>query len=192
MINSNQTAGALVFLIWSVFCSWHYACNIKGLCSKSIATTEVIPSTLFIESPSEEINEIETTPTPEPVTEKLAEPVPEPIFIEQDVVYFNLNSSEIANPLEVEDFLQSLKKQIEGRNVAISIVGSTCDLGQASYNQKLGLKRAQAFKDFLESSGVNGSQIDVSSIGEIASVEGTEAEREKNRKVSITIKSLDT
>ena len=189
MINSNQTTGALVFLVWSVFCSWHYACNIRGLCSRDLATTEIVSSSV---APVSELKETKSKPIedPKPIVEE--KPALEAISIQRDDIYFNLNSSQLVNEAEVTSFIDNLKNQIEGRKVAISIVGSTCDRGRASYNEKLGLKRAEAFKGFLRENGVSGAQIAVSSIGEIASIDGTEAEREKNRKVSITIKSLDT
>ncbi len=190
MNHSNQTAGAIVFLIWSLLCSWHYACHIKGQCARTIATAEIIPTSLPspIEAPEPKAEITEEDIEPEEIVSSTLEP----ISIVDEEFYFQFDSDQVANSPGVEEFINNLKTQIKGRKVAISIVGSTCDLGRAEYNQKLGLERARAFKDILDLNGVSAEWFDVSSIGEIASVTGTQAEREKNRKVTITIKSLDS
>ncbi|SMD33109.1 OmpA family protein [Reichenbachiella faecimaris] len=176
-MNINLTLGAIVFLLWSTFSSWYYVCQIKGLCLES--TTEV-------ETPIK--TEVPTPPVAEPVVEV---PTLPPISLVEDRIYFDKNSTTLLDPAYVEQVTTRIKSAIEGREVDISIVGYTCDLGRQVYNQNLGLRRAEAIQTFLEDRNIGNSKFEISSKGESEATPGTEEQRQKDRKVSITIKSTD-
>lgn len=179
-MNINLTLGAIVFLLWSTFSSWYYVCKIKGLCPES--TTEVeIPAE--VESPDQ--------PILEPVVEEIEETILQPISIIEDQIYFSKNSVDFLDTTYVEEFTSKITSDIEGRAVDISIVGYTCDLGRENYNHQLGLRRAEAMKSFLENRNMGNSTFQISSKGESEAEPGTEERRQKDRKVSITIKSTD-
>lgn len=48
----------------------------------------------------------------------------------------------------------------------IQITGFTCDLGEAAYNQDLGMRRAEVVKEYFVSRGIDPSRIMVKSFGE--------------------------
>lgn len=175
-MNINLTLGAIVFLAWSTFSSWYYVCKIKGLCLEPTKEVVAVP--------------VEKTSTPPP-PETPKEPVVEPINIYEDQILFSKSSTNFIDPAYVESFTSKVKTKIEGRAVEVSIVGYTCDLGSAKYNQALGLRRAESVQTYLESKNIDYSTIKVSSKGESESQPGTEAQRQKVRKVSITIKSTN-
>ncbi|MEP2025964.1 MAG: OmpA family protein [Reichenbachiella sp.] len=179
-MNINLTLGAVVFLLWSTFSTWYYVCQIKGLC---------LESTTDVETPM--ANVAPTQPPAEPAVEVKEEPVLQPILITEDQIYFAKNSTQFLDPTYVESVATNLKSEIEGRTVDISIVGYTCDLGREAYNYQLGLDRAEAIQNFLENRNIENSNFKTSSKGESEASPGTEEQRQKDRKVSITIKSTD-
>jgi OOP family OmpA-OmpF porin len=70
-----------------------------------------------------------------------------------------------------------------------NIVGHTDSIGKKSYNQTLGLKRANAVKRWLVKQGIDGKRIITSSKGETAPIatNKTREGRAKNRRAVITI-----
>ena len=180
-MNLNILLGTITFLVWSTLSSWFYVCNIKGMCNEipTIAVTLTPDPVLApIKAPSKVVSA--------PVKEKRLEAIK---IVEEDI-FFAINSSQFLDSDYVKLFVSDLKEKTEGRTIEISIKGYTCDLGNSKYNLALGLQRAQALQSYLSSQGVN--NIKVSSGGEIASVDGTDEERANHRKVSITIKSIDS
>lgn len=184
-MNSNLTLGILAFLAWSCFSIWYYVCEIKGLCYETALSTEKA------EESSSRLATFSETPKPDTAVAVIEKPILQTINITEEKIYFNINSVDFLNPAYVEDFAQNLKAKIEGRDIEINIIGSTCDLGKADYNQKLGLQRAKTMLQFLNNNEITSSKIEVSSQGEISSINGTKEERQKNRKVLVTIKSTD-
>lgn len=186
-MNSNIPYGIIVFLVWSALCSWHYTCNIKGFCFG------VEPNIEQIIEPITSTNKVQANlgePKLDSTIVKQKIEIP-PVNITEDKISFLINSSEFSNPEYANKFILSLKNSIENKNVDIKIEGYTCDLGSEKTNQKLGLERATAMKSLLIQNDINGSNIEVVSRGEISSNENTNEERQKNRKVIITIKSIN-
>lgn len=177
-MNLNFFLGGILFLLWSTFSSWYYVCQIKGLCPE----TEIsIPSQTEIAVAKDEL----VTETVEP-----EKPAPSPILIEEDKIYFIKNTTQFVEPEKVSLWIEGLVPEVEGRGMAIHIVGHTCDLGSESYNLDLGQRRADAMKVYLQSQ-LNNVQYQTQSKGESEASPGTENQRQLNRKVSITIKSID-
>ena len=187
-MNSNILYGIIAFLVWSAFCSWHYTCNIKGLCfgaepSSMEQTIEPITSTSKAQADLAKPKSDSTI-----VQQKIEIP---PVNITEDKISFLINSSEFSNPEYANKFILGLKNKIENKHVDIKIEGYTCDLGSELTNQKLGLERATAMKSLLIQNDISGSIIEIVSRGEITSNENTNEERQRNRKVIITIKSTE-
>lgn len=86
--------------------------------------------------------------------------------------------------------LEGLAADLKGRDgITVSIVGHTDSTGRASYNRRLGLRRAKAVADFLSSLGVEGRLLEVSSRGESSSADSNlmREGRQKNRRVEIEV-----
>jgi OmpA-OmpF porin, OOP family len=75
-------------------------------------------------------------------------------------------------------------------NIQLTITGHTCDLGTDEENDELGMRRAEAVAEVLESFGVNHSQMLVRSKGEHEALERSQLEdvRIKNRRVEILLR----
>ncbi|OGR11148.1 MAG: hypothetical protein A2097_04005 [Desulfobacula sp. GWF2_41_7] len=128
-------------------------------------------------------------PDPEPV------PMPGPADITRCLVIrdisFDYNSSKIKNQMValLERGVEILKKY-EGK---IELHGHTCSMGSKPYNMTLGLKRAEAVRDFLVSRGISTGRISVKSFGEDSPkyTNQTEAGRSLNRRVEIILEGYD-
>lgn len=107
--------------------------------------------------------------------------------------FFKLDSARINDDIQdslgtVLDTLQSDK-----RVSRVSIVGHTCDLGAAAYNQNLSERRAQAVRDFLVAKGVPAEECDVSGLGETSPkfANTDEASRSQNRRVDVSFLTVE-
>ena len=187
-MNSNLTLGSIVFLLWSSLSGWYYVCQIKGLCFEPGLSSEKVDESFPVNEGIPKTIEAKAADTTSVVAEVS---VPSVIDITEQKIYFTINSTKFLDQTYVENFTNNLKNEIEGRDVEINIVGFTCDIGKARYNLELGLKRAKAMQAFLNANDIYSSKFEVISLGEIPSKENTDEERQKNRKVTITIKSID-
>lgn len=93
---------------------------------------------------------------------------------------------------EGKDMLNGLIGKINhdfNDEVIVIAVGHTDWVGTDDYNQKLGMRRAQAVKSFLVSKGMNAKQVYIDSKGEKQPVADnkTAAGRAKNRRVEIEV-----
>ena len=187
-MNTGVALGTGVFIVWSFLSGWYYVCQIKGLCTGSdTSLTSVAPP---VREEEDIVGAVQSMPVD---TASVVAEVPEQpdIAITEQNILFGHNSPGFLDQAYVENFAKDLKNKTEGRKVKIVIEGFTCDIGEVENNLKLGLRRAKAMESFLIASGINASKIETISGGEIPSVDNTEQERIKNRKVVITIKSLD-
>lgn len=114
-------------------------------------------------------------------------PPPETITITTDGL-FDFDSAVIKPELAAK--LDEVAARLEGRDYSsVSVVGHTCNIGSESYNQALGMRRAQAAADYLASRGVNRAAMSVSSDGETnpAYSNDTADGRAKNRRVEVAV-----
>jgi len=86
-------------------------------------------------------------------------------------VYFDFNKSTLRP--HAQHRLDHLAKKIEwmckhGNKETITIVGYADRLGDAAYNEKLAMKRAEAVRDYLLAQGVKAQKIEVRSLGKTA------------------------
>ncbi|MFH1137901.1 MAG: OmpA family protein [Pseudomonadota bacterium] len=75
------------------------------------------------------------------------------------------------------------------RNLGVEVAGHTDNRGSDEYNMKLGLRRAQAVKDWLVKYGVEAGRLEVKSYGESqpAASNATDEGRAKNRRVELHV-----
>lgn len=187
-MNINLIFGTLVFLLWSSFSSWYYVCKIKGLCleREPIVLNEMEPP-VVVEEPDTKVR----VASVDTVAVEIAEPRLAPINRTEDKIYFLKNSTEFVDEKYVQSFASGLKSAVEGRQFEVTIVGFTCDLGRENYNLTLGQQRAEAMQAYLKNQNVNPAKFELLSKGESEASADSKADRQKDRKVSITIKSTD-
>jgi outer membrane protein OmpA-like peptidoglycan-associated protein len=161
--------GSLVFLIWVTASSWFYVTNIKPLLGKSedVAIEEVI------------VNE------PSPPTVKEA-PMPETL-----VLYFDSNKSDLKKTVDLNEHSNEIKEWINQHpETILSITGHADSQGNETYNQSLGMKRAESAMIFFTSLGISPEKIKIESKGENQPVadNSTEEGMSKNRRAEIILK----
>jgi outer membrane protein OmpA-like peptidoglycan-associated protein len=168
--------GIIVFILWSVLCTWYYVTRIKGPALQEGVTTEQISSEMTSEAPEPDSLMIE----PEP---EVKSPGPFTVFHPFD------RSSIIPNG-EFDSYIESLKTYSEqGEPSGINVIGHTDHIGSEEYNLWLGQRRAETTRDYLVSRGVPAGLITTSSRGETAPSASNESEsgRAQNRRTEIQI-----
>ena len=89
----------------------------------------------------------------------------------------------------LEDFAKTIKEYHP--NVLITVEGFADPAGSISYNKKLGMKRAEAVRDFLVSSGLSADQVRAVSYGEAKNRQvvpgATHDKGMDNRRVALTV-----
>jgi peptidoglycan-associated lipoprotein len=109
------------------------------------------------------------------------------------VAHFAFNSADLSDQDKpaLQNFAETISKYHP--NVLITVEGFADPAGSRAYNKRLGMKRAEAVRDFLVSSGINADQIRAVSYGEDANrqvAKGATRERgADNRRVSLTVDS---
>jgi outer membrane protein OmpA-like peptidoglycan-associated protein len=75
----------------------------------------------------------------------------------------------------------------------VRVVGHTCDIGAASYNQTLSERRATAVKEFLVAQGIDAGEIETSGRGESAPKypNDSDADRARNRRVDLSFLTIE-
>jgi outer membrane protein OmpA-like peptidoglycan-associated protein len=109
-------------------------------------------------------------------------------------VYFRFDKSEITATGNA--VLENLKEKIaEPQCAAIRIVGHACELGTEEYNNGLGMRRAEAIRDWLVRKGFNFDNIIVETVGQTDPIVPSSADgshNPKNRVAEIYILPRDS
>jgi OOP family OmpA-OmpF porin len=129
----------------------------------------------------------EPAPAPKPV------PPPKPVPVSEKVTFsaktlFDFDKSAVKP--EGKRALDDLLKSLQGMNAEVMItVGHTDSIGSEEYNQKLSVRRADAVKAYLVSTGVDASRIYTEGKGEIqaAADNKTTEGRAMNRRVTVEV-----
>ena len=105
------------------------------------------------------------------------------------LIYFPFNSVRKLQSNEIEKYLDDVAERVVKSGEIVNLTGNTDDIGSEESNQLLGMKRANAIKDYLLSKSVPEGQIKVSSNGEtVPLVQNISDEnRAKNRRVELKI-----
>jgi len=166
--------GIIVFVLWSVLCTWFYLTHIKGPAAD------------------------ENAPVEQAVTEA-APAEPEPMVIEPETtvespgsytVYHQFDRSTIIPDPQLDSYIENLEAyKNETPGTRINVVGNTDYIGTEDYNYQLGLRRAGSTKDYLVKKGIPAEMITVSSKGETAPIatNSTDSGRARNRRTEIQI-----
>jgi peptidoglycan-associated lipoprotein len=118
-----------------------------------------------------------------------AQPLPDPeaALVARTVVYFALDSDVIGE--EFTSVVAAHGKRLAGGTAHVRLEGHTDERGSDSYNNALGLRRAEAVKKALKLAGAQDAQVETVSFGEQKPAAGGEGEGEeawsKNRRVEI-------
>jgi OOP family OmpA-OmpF porin len=106
------------------------------------------------------------------------------------VALFPRRSAEITEQgLAIMEQNREASRELLSRASYIEVVGHTDDVGDDAYNQELSEQRANAVRDYLVSTGVDGSMIVTVGMGESMPVASntTEAGRAENRRVDVMV-----
>ncbi len=108
----------------------------------------------------------EPTPVPAPVPEATPPPAPavEPAKVVLEDIHFDFDKAtltEVAKGILNSD-IKTLK---ENPGLKVQIEGHACSHGAADYNMKLGQRRADAVKEYLENQGISADRLTTISYG---------------------------
>jgi outer membrane protein OmpA-like peptidoglycan-associated protein len=112
------------------------------------------------------------------------------VTLSNDKVSFAFNASELTPDAQVLVDEVAEKVKADNRGLWIEIEGHTDTTGEATYNKELGLKRAEAVRDYLyQAHGIPLHRISVYSFGEEQPVteNDTRDGRARNRRVVVKV-----
>lgn len=118
-----------------------------------------------------------------------AQPLPDPEaeLVARTVIFFALDSDVVGE--EYVAMMAAHGKRLGGGSARARLEGHTDERGSDSYNNALGLRRAEAVKKALKLAGAQDAQVETVSFGEQKPAAGGEGEGEeawsKNRRVEI-------
>ncbi len=171
--------GILLFLIWSSLSTWYYVFHVNDFCDG----LEV----------SQQVSNLETQPETDSAavaeTEQAEEITPLP---ENLIIHFAYDRSDFKPVEETSRFLSECKAYLEKEpGTMLDITGHADATGTATYNQALGMRRAESVKSYFVGQGMPADMIETSSMGESLPVadNATPQGRAKNRRSEIFIKN---
>ena len=171
--------GILLFLIWSSLSTWYYVCHVNDFCNGPEVSQQVSDPETQAQTDSTAVAETEPAEEITPLPENL-------------IIHFASDRSDFKPAEETSRFLSECKAYLEKEaDAMLDITGHTDATGTASYNQALGLRRAESVKSFFAGQGIPAEIIVSSSMGESAPVadNATPQGRTKNRRIEILIKT---
>lgn len=118
--------------------------------------------------------------------------IPEPVMRiapEFEPIYFDLDKA-VLKPEGLTTARKVAAYMKDHPQDKVRIEGNCCDLASNEYNQKLGMRRAEAVKSFLVSEGIDASRITTTSKGETAAVHGPQ-DRPLDRRADVIVWFLD-
>lgn len=165
--------------------------RIAGMTNEEIAKALGIPMVKEVvkEVPKEVIKEV-----PKEVVKEVVKEVPqEKVVVREKFILSNVLfdfDKAIVRP-EGQVVLKQIAEILKNKNYPpVEVAGHTCSIGSEKYNEKLGLKRAEAVKAYLVKLGVPADTIETISYGETRPIADnkTKIGRMTNRRVEIEIK----
>jgi OOP family OmpA-OmpF porin len=162
--------GFIVFVIWGVFSAWMYNDKLLPVLRPPETVTVTTEKTNAADS---------AVVIPESMPQKYS-------------IYFEFNKSEFTKDQKGDSSISVFTDWLEKHPGSIlRVTGHTDIVGTEEYNQKLGMKRANAIGKYIESKGIAPNRMVVESKGESepASDYLTNEGRAKNRRTEISIKN---
>jgi outer membrane protein OmpA-like peptidoglycan-associated protein len=118
--------------------------------------------------------------------------IPEPVMRiapEFEPIYFDLDKA-VLKPEGLATARKVAAYMKDHPQDKVRIEGNCCDLASNEYNQKLGMRRAEAVKSFLVSEGIDASRITTTSKGETEAVHSPQ-HRQMDRRADVIVWFLD-
>ncbi|MDW7695849.1 OmpA family protein [Flammeovirgaceae bacterium SG7u.111] len=175
--------GAVLITIW-LFASAHwYICNIKYLCDEE--TTEVVETLPPVQPKAEEVLPMDTI---KPSIELKR------INANHANVHFGVDEIKPSDLYVLDDFTTELVDYlVQNPDGTVTLVGHTDSSGDADYNYRLGLKRAESIGNYFVQSGLDSTKMSISSKGETAPIADNETPEGKalNRRVEVKVTGLE-
>lgn len=168
--------GIIVFILWSVLCTWYYLNYIK------VNAADKAP-------PPEELV-ADTEPAAEDTAAAMVEPGPTVKSPGSFTVYHDFNKSKIISDPDFDNYIEKLVDYAdEVTGSKLKVTGHTDNVGSENYNYRLGMERAQSTRDYLVKMGISEQIISISSEGESSPVatNDTETGRSQNRRTEVHI-----
>jgi len=110
---------------------------------------------------------------------------------EKVILYFEKNEMDIQLDAQQQNYLSDLKLYLaQNPKAKVLVSGHTDDKGKDAWNRRLSRKRAQVVADFMKKNGISSRNIIIRAYGPDYPIapNDTESNREKNRRVEVTIK----
>ncbi len=171
--------GILLFLIWSSLSTWYYVCHVNDFCDGL--------------EESQQVSKPETQPETDSAVVAETEPAEEITSLPENlIIHFAFDRSDFKPVEETSRFLSEFKAYFEKEPLTmLDITGHADATGTATYNQALGMRRAESVKSYLVGQGLPAEMIETSSMGESIPVadNATSQGRAKNRRTEIIIKN---
>ncbi len=106
----------------------------------------------------------------------------------EEMVFFDYDRSDVRSD-QTETLTRKVAVLRENPAVTLRVIGHADERGSIEYNLALGMRRAQAVKDYLANFGVDGSRLQVASLGEDRPADPgrTEAAYARNRRAEFNI-----
>jgi outer membrane protein OmpA-like peptidoglycan-associated protein len=164
------TIGVVIFVIWAFFSTWLFVDVLKPALKKPVETVAVPVTTNNVADSLARIYAL----------------MPKDL-----VIWHDFDKARLIPDPQMETSLAEFKNWLDKYPESMLLVTGYTDLvGTPEYNKALGLERAQAAQQFLETKGFPASKMIVSSKGEEEPIAGyiTADERAKNRRTVISIK----
>jgi len=171
--------GILLFLIWSLLATWYYVCHVNDFCNGPEVSQQVSKSETQAQADSTAVAETEPAAEIPPVPENL-------------VIHFAFDRSDFKPLEETSRFLSECKAYFEKEpGTILDITGHTDAIGTTSYNQALGMRRAESVRSYFAGQGIPSEIMETSSMGESVPVADNETPqgRAENRRTEILIKT---
>lgn len=131
-------------------------------------------------------------PAPPPPPAPAPKPIKQKITLQADALFdFDKAVLKAGDKTEIDGEIAKMQQvQVD----SITVTGHTDSIGTDAYNDKLGLRRAQAVKGYMVSKGVPADKITVESKGKRQPVASnkTKEGRAKNRRVDIEFSGFET
>ena len=147
---------------------------------------------------AESLQPVQTGPTPEEIAAREAAERRERERIEKENAIASVNQTVVDSyKFDITDLTQEQKNDLDRiadvmqkyNDLNVEIKGHTCNIGYKSVNKRVGLRRAEAAKNYLISEGISGDRISIISEGEESPVvDNSNADsRKANRRIEFAI-----
>ena len=157
----NFALASLVFLIWAFFGAWMHAYTHPKKEFKKIVPVKTKPKSVFNKIKKDTVLITPIKKDTVLIKKTTINPFP------KNIVFLEFGQSSFKKTAKVNQYIKSLKSYLrKNKNTTVYIVGHTDVIGAKKDNYNVGLERANNYKQFLISQGINRHKIQTASKGE--------------------------